>query len=70
MSWVEAELIGRVTVGKQVSSLSAGTKDWSVPAFTARKDVQSVELSLSRSLSLPSFAGVAMVMGEAFLGGP
>lgn len=39
-------------MGKQVSALSKGTKDWSVSAFTARKDVQSGELSLRRSLSL------------------
>lgn len=57
-------------MGKQVSALSTVTKDWSVSAFTARKDVQLGELSLGRSLSLSSFIGVAMVMGEACLGGP
>lgn len=57
-------------MGKQVSALSKDTKDWSVSAFTACKDVQSGELSLGRSLSLSSFVGVAMVMGEACLGGP
>lgn len=42
-------------MGKQASALSTDTKDWSVSAFAARKDVQSGELSLGRSLSLSSF---------------
>lgn len=68
IEWVRQT--GHTTVGKQVSALSKGTKDWSVSAFTARKDVQSGELSLRRSLSLSSFVGVAMVTGKAFLSGP
>lgn len=57
-------------MGKQVSALSTDTKDWSVSAFTARKDVQLGDLSLALSPSRSSFVGVAMVMGEACLGGP
>lgn len=67
MSLVEAELMGRATVGKQVSAPSTDTKDWEcVCVCSLYSWVNSRSLSLSCSL----LVGVAMVMGEACLGGP